>query len=211
MVLFGVSSCRGISTNWPIDGLADWPSDFTGVLSACGRPRFWLSPLSLCGLSTNCLPLCSDVSGFGLSLSLDSFWKTLTDHNSNEWPCDCWLTQSKQIFSYALYPGKLHFWMRWWWFLLCTRSTRWVDFYTRSAVSLKQQSAVRHVSPLKTHTCIDIILIRINQSLLLLLNACMLSGDVANINFLVFCFSWPGLWFSNQQSSTLKATTTPLM
>jgi hypothetical protein len=34
--------------------------------------------------------------------------------------------------------------MRWWWGLLCTRRTRWDEF----AISLKQQSADRHVASL---------------------------------------------------------------
>ena len=62
-----------------------------------------------------------------------------------------------------------------------------LDLY--SASSLKQQSANRHVAPLKTHYP-DL---KPTNVFLFLLNATWFSGEATNTNLIVFCLTWQGL------------------
>ena len=75
-----------------------------------------------------------------------------------EWVDECCcLMPSEQVFSHIMAITS-YITMRWWWCLLCTKSTHLFDFY--SASSLKQQSAGRHATLLK-----HIILIQSQTSL----------------------------------------------
>jgi hypothetical protein len=76
--------------------------------------------------------------------------------------------------------------MRWWWGLLCTKPISLVGF--NSAISLKQQSADRHVAPLR-----NIILIPSQRVFALAPECCLLSGEATNTNFIVFGLTRSGL------------------
>jgi hypothetical protein len=102
-----------------------------------------------------------------------------------------------QIFFCFIIVKVIWFSMRWWWCVLCTRPTHLVGSY--SASSLKQQSVNRHVSPLKTLSCFWA-----KPVFALSPKCCVLSGEAANTNFIVFDLSRPG---SNPQSTVFKVST----
>jgi len=87
--------------------------------------------------------------------------------------------------------------MGWWWCQLCTKPTRLAGFY--SASSLKQQSVIRHVAPMR-----HIILI----SLVLLLNAaCLVEKQQITI---LYSLVWPDRdW--NPQSTALEVSTLTIL
>ena len=104
--------------------------------------------------------------------------------SSIEWVSDCCLTPSQQCINHIMARTSL-FSMRWWWGPLCSRSTRWVGFY--SASSLKQQSTGRHVAPLGHSILIP------SQPVVFACTpyCCVLSGETTNIR--VFCLTRQGL------------------
>ena len=76
--------------------------------------------------------------------------------------------------------------MRRWWCGLCTRPTRSIG--SSSASSLKQLSVGRHVAP------IDHIIFVFSQPVYrLIIICCVLNKETANINFIVFDMTQPGL------------------
>ena len=87
--------------------------------------------------------------------------------------------------------------MKWWWDSICSRPTRWVEFY--SASSLKQQPAGRHVAPLR-----HIIMIPSRSVVALSPLGCMLSGEATHTNFKVFGLIRRG---SNPRSTSFEAST----
>jgi hypothetical protein len=99
---------------------------------------------------------------------------------------------------FQLYHGETRHISMWWqWCLLCT-------WPTYSVGSLKQQYTGRHVAPLGR-----IILILIQPVSALTPSCCMLSGEAANTNFIVW-FDPSGGWTHDLlEASTL--TITPLM
>ena len=99
----------------------------------------------------------------------------LSYRNIYEWVRDC-LMPTQQFFSFIM-TRIIVFSNRWWWGLLCTRTTRLVDLHCAS--SLKQLSADRHFAPLG-----HIILIPNQQVIDMCPYCCVLSGE-ATITFLL--------------------------
>ena len=66
---------------------------------------------------------------------------------TSQWVNDCCLTSTQQFFSYIM-ARTSSFSMKLRWDPLCSRPTRLVLFFIVAAISLKQQSAGRHVAPL---------------------------------------------------------------
>ena len=106
---------------------------------------------------------------------------------------DCCLTPTEQFFSYIM----AFFSMRWWWGPVSTGPTCLLGIY--SASSLKQQSADRHVVPVR-----HIILISSQPVFALSPLCCILRGEATNTYFLVFGLTQPG---SKPRSTTLQTST----
>ena len=113
----------------------------------------------------------------------------------SEWVSDCCLTPNEQSFSYIIVRTSNSQWNND--ICFCTRPACLIRVITKlpnseldlySASSMKQQSLGRNFAPLRY-----IILILCQPIFAFSSYSCVLSGETANTNFIVFDLTWPGL------------------